>query len=87
MKFKPLAENALGELDDIKHDALRKKMAAGYSGKENPSLEQSIDNQIKHMVFLIERTHISTGTDLRKMDLARIAQFLILDILFRYCVR
>ncbi len=72
MRFKPRADNVLSHTQEERHDELRRKMAAGYSGKENPQLEESIDNRIHDLVNLIDRKYIS-GTELRKMDFGRVA--------------
>lgn len=50
-----------------------------YSGKENPSLEKSIDTQILNLVQLIRTKYISTHSSLRPLDLARKAQYFTLD--------
>ena len=50
-----------------------------YSGKENPSLEKSIDTQVMNLVQLIRTKYISTNSSLRPLDLARKAQYFTLD--------
>lgn len=50
-----------------------------YSGKENPSLEKSIDTQISNLIQLIRTKYISTNSSLRPLDLARKAQYFTLD--------
>lgn len=52
-----------------------------YSGKENPGLETSIDDRIHDLVNLIERKYISTGTTLRALDFAQVAQYFTMDVL------
>ncbi|KAI9817913.1 MAG: hypothetical protein M1832_004533 [Thelocarpon impressellum] len=81
MKLDPGQDNILSQQDEAKHSALRMKMAAGYAGKENPKLEESIDNRIQDLISLIEREYLSTGTNLRKMDFGRVAQYLTLDVI------
>ncbi|EON62757.1 hypothetical protein W97_01982 [Coniosporium apollinis CBS 100218] len=81
MRMKPRKDNILSVRDEKHHDELRRKMAFGYAGKENPLLEETIDKHIHECVDLIERKYVSSGTDLKKMDFGRVAQFLTLDII------
>ena len=81
MRFKPGFDNTLSERREDRHKELREKMAAGYAGKENPGLEQTIDERLLDLVALIERNYISEGTSLKRMDFARIAQFFTLDVI------
>lgn len=52
-----------------------------YSGKENLSLETSIDTHIQNLIRLIRNKYLSKDGDFKPMDLARKAQFLTLDII------
>lgn len=81
MRMKPRKDNILSVRDEKHHDELRRKMAFGYAGKENPLLEETIDKHIQECIDLIERKYVSSGTDLKKMDFGRVAQFLTLDII------
>ena len=81
-RFKPGAENVLSERHEEKHDDLRKKMAAGYAGKENPRLENEIDERIRDLISLIERKYICTNEEPgTQMDFAQKVQFLTLDVI------
>ncbi|KAL9624662.1 MAG: hypothetical protein Q9160_001016 [Pyrenula sp. 1 TL-2023] len=80
-RFKPRTDSVVTERDEEKHEILRKKMAAGYSGKENHSLEQSVDNRILDLIDLIERKYLSDDSQSKYMDLARIIQFFTLDVI------
>ncbi|KAA6412103.1 MAG: cytochrome p450 [Lasallia pustulata] len=81
MKLDPNINNVISERNDQRHTALRAKMAAGYSGKENPGLEKSIDDRVQDLVNLIGRKYISTGTTLRTLDFAQVAQYFTMDVL------
>jgi len=81
MRMKPGSDNVLSMRDEKRHDELRKKMAAGYSGKENPDLEERIDASLKEFAHLIERKYLSTSSSFRPMDFARKAQFFTLDVI------
>ncbi|OCL11726.1 cytochrome P450 [Glonium stellatum] len=80
-RFKPRADNIISVVSEEKHEGLRKKMAAGYSGKEVPYLEDCIDKQIYEWVELIKRKYISTDAETKPMDLGRAAQYFTLDVI------
>ena len=71
------------ELDTRIHDKMRAQMANAYTKKENPQLESNIDEQINSFVDLIRRKYISSGSDLRPLDLARRCQLFTLDVITR----
>ncbi|KAJ9655215.1 hypothetical protein H2201_008852 [Coniosporium apollinis] len=56
-------------------------MASGYSGKENPDLEESIDVQLQNLIKLIRTKYISSSQSYKPMDLGRKAQFFTLDVI------
>lgn len=83
-RFKPGEDNVFTECDNEKHDARRKKLASGYSGKENSTLESSIDEQIKELVHLIRTKYASSALPLTAttpMDMATKMQYLTLDVI------
>lgn len=51
-----------------------------YSGKENPNLEASIDQQILLLTKAVER-HLSEGSILHRFDLAQYIQYFTLDVI------
>ena len=82
MRFKPGSDNVLSERHEEKHEKLRKKMAAGYAGKENPRLENDIDERVRDLIRLIESKYICTREEPGKqMDFAEKAQFFTLDVI------
>lgn len=52
-----------------------------YSGKENESMESTIDKQISKLVELIETKYLSTASSYRPMDYAQKAQYFTLDVI------
>ncbi|OCK73104.1 pisatin demethylase [Lepidopterella palustris CBS 459.81] len=83
-RFEPGKDNVFTECDNDKHDARRKKMASGYSGKENPMLESSIDTHVKELVHLIRSKYAApaASTSVSKpMDMASKMQYLTLDVI------
>ncbi|KAJ9615092.1 hypothetical protein H2200_001166 [Cladophialophora chaetospira] len=81
MRLNPGHDNIFSTRDETRHEALRRKMAAGYSGKENVSLEHDINTCLLELIDLIERKYLSTGGNILPMDLARKIQFFTSDIM------
>lgn len=81
MRLNPGEDNIFSTLDETRHEELRRKMAVGYSGKENTSLEQDVDSSLLELIHLIERKYISTGGAIKPMDFARKVAFLTIDIM------
>ncbi|KAL6705802.1 hypothetical protein ACN47E_006440 [Coniothyrium glycines] len=82
-RFEPGKDNVFTECDNGKHDARRKKMAAGYSGKENPTLEPSIDLHVRELVDLVRKyasTPPASGPSI-PMNLAKKIPFFTLDVI------
>lgn len=52
-----------------------------YSGKEIDGLEALVDKHVQALVDLIQRKYISSGSDLRPLDLARKASFFTMDVI------
>jgi cytochrome P450 len=59
-------------------------MAAGYAGKENPTLEPSIDTHVKELIYLIRSKYATSNTGAtpsKPMDMATKIQYLTLDVI------
>lgn len=70
-KFHPYIDNMFNILDTGAHDRLRAKLAGGYSAKENPTLESSVDEQLKSLVALIRSSYISQGDQYRPLGMSK----------------
>jgi len=81
MKFEPGRNNLFSMRDEVGHTKLRAKMAAGYSGKENESMEGTVDKQVAAFIELIDTKYISSGTEYRPMDFSLKAQYFTLDVI------
>lgn len=68
-KFHPYIDNIANLIDTGAHDRLRAKLAPGYSGKDNPSLEGDVDEQLASLVALIRRRYISKGDQYRPLGI------------------
>lgn len=66
-KFNPYTDNLVNILDTGTHDRLRAKLASGYSMKDNPTLESSVDEQLESLVELIRTRYISEGDRYRPL--------------------
>ncbi|KAK0649881.1 cytochrome P450 [Cercophora newfieldiana] len=81
MRFDPARDNLFSMRDEDEHTKLRLKMAFGYSGKENLSMEATIENNIAKLINLIETKYLSTERQYRPMDFALKTQFFTLDVI------
>lgn len=65
--------------DDKAHTRRRAQMNNGYLGKENVTLEDTIDRNVLNFLNLIRTEYLSSGSNFRPMDLAQKSQFFTLD--------
>ncbi|KAI3338722.1 cytochrome P450 [Ustulina deusta] len=63
------------------HDKLKTKLAFGYSGKDIPTIESDVDEQLGILVSLIKRKYISTPDKYRPLDMGSVAIFFAVDTL------
>ncbi|KPM37142.1 hypothetical protein AK830_g9413 [Neonectria ditissima] len=77
----PGVDNVVSMRDEVKHKAMRAKMAPGYSGKENEGFgfEPGMDRQLLNFLALLDRKYISTDAATYLVDLAEKTQFFALD--------
>ncbi|KAJ5602705.1 Cytochrome P450 [Penicillium hordei] len=80
-RFRPGSDNILSMRDEKAHKVLKSKTTAGYNGKDVEGLEGQIDKVVETFIDLIERKYLSTSTDYRPVDLARITQYFTLDVI------
>jgi hypothetical protein len=81
MRLDPYREGLFSLRDTNAHGKLKAQLAFGYGGKENPGIEDGIDEQLKYLVSLIRRKYISDEKAFRPMDMATTAQYFTLDAL------
>jgi len=81
MRLSPGQDNVLSTRDEKRHEELRRRMTAGYSGKENLLLEHDIDECVLELVDLVDKKYISTADRFIPMDLAQKIQFFTSDIM------
>ncbi|KAK5655696.1 hypothetical protein OQA88_5629 [Cercophora sp. LCS_1] len=80
-RYQPGKDHVFSELDEEKHEKRRQQMARGYSGKENISLESSIDTHVSQLIHLIRSKYLSTDETARSFDFARKIQYFTLDVI------
>jgi hypothetical protein len=81
MRMNPHRDNMFSTKDTGAHDRLKAQMSFGYGGKENPAIEDHIDEQLTALVALFRRRYLSTEAEFRPADLATIVQYFTLDAL------
>ncbi|KAH8754363.1 putative P450 monooxygenase [Diaporthe sp. PMI_573] len=71
--------------DEQLHAKVRALLAPGFSFKENPFLEDHVDEMILALLNLISRKFTTSpiGGSVKKADIATISQFLTLDVVSR----
>ncbi|KAH8885376.1 cytochrome P450 [Thozetella sp. PMI_491] len=74
-------DNLFSEINEERHKRRRQQMAPGYSGKENPWLEVSIDTHVRELIHLIRTKYLSTETLAKPVDMAKKLQYLTLDVI------
>ena len=80
-QFDPGMNHVFSERDEARHRDLRNRMSAGYSGNENPCLEESVDDRLQDFTNLVRTKYTSTDKIIRPVDFARLARYLTLDII------
>ncbi|KAF7541948.1 hypothetical protein G7054_g352 [Neopestalotiopsis clavispora] len=88
LRMNPHEDSLFSMQDTAAHDKLKAQLSFGYGGKENPTIEDGVDEQIHSLHALIRRKYLSappTGGDAacRPLDLAVILQYFTLDSLTR----
>ncbi|KAE9376093.1 pisatin demethylase [Stipitochalara longipes BDJ] len=81
LRFNPSRDNIVSARDEEKHNELRTKMAAGYSGKENENLEEAVNRNIQALIDLIRTKYLSTDSKNKPLDFGRKAQYFTLDVI------
>jgi hypothetical protein len=82
-KFTPDRHHLFSETNESRHAELRTRMAQGYSGKElgNAYLEQCVDDRIQDLHELLRQKYLSTGSDVKPVDLARLLHYFVIDVI------
>lgn len=81
MRFEPGRDHVTSQLDETKHTKRRAQLSAGYSGKENVTLESDIDTRVQELLHLIRSKYLSTNAQARPFDIGKKIQFFALDVI------
>ncbi|KAK0740068.1 cytochrome P450 [Schizothecium vesticola] len=81
MRLDPYQHSMISSPDVNFHDDVKARIAAGYSGREVPTMERDIDEQIGELKKLMERKYLSTEKVVKPMDWGLVAQYFTLDSL------
>ncbi|KAL2272065.1 hypothetical protein VTJ83DRAFT_1436 [Remersonia thermophila] len=74
-------DHILSEMNEQIHVRKRHQMAPGYSGKDNPELESTMDVYIAKFVHLVRSRYLSTPYCAKSFDIGEKAQFLAVDVI------
>jgi len=83
MRLDPYQHSMISSPDVAFHDDIKARTAAGYSGREVPTMERDIDEQIGELKKLIVRQYLSTEKVVKPIDWGLVAQYFTLDSLTR----
>ena len=71
--------SVISDINTKSHDRFKSYMALGYSGKDVPTLEDDISGVIETFMNVIKRDHLSTETETKVVDFARLSTFFTID--------
>jgi len=74
--------NVLSSRDEDRHMYLRTKMAGGYTRRENPGLEGSIDGHVTRLLDLLNEKYLRRkGMPFRTVDFSKTLGYFTLDVI------
>ena len=80
-RLDPYIHNMISSPDLAFHDDIKMRTAAGYTGRDVPTMELDVDSQIEGLKSLIRRKYLSTSTEVKPFDWGFIAQYFTIDSL------
>ncbi|EMR64664.1 putative benzoate 4-monooxygenase cytochrome p450 protein [Eutypa lata UCREL1] len=81
-RLEPGKDNILSCRDETRHLELLKKMTGGYTKRENPDLESSIDTHVTELLDLIDDKYLQLpGMPFRPVDFSRTLGYFTLDVI------
>lgn len=85
IRIDPRVPNIVSERDPHKHNAMRRRMSAGYAGKDIEGLENVIDERVIEFIDRIDKDWLSPPGQTRLFDIARRIQFFTIDTITHVC--
>ena len=81
MRMEAGKDNIFSTTDEEKHTKKRAKLASGYSGKENETLEADVDERLQELLKLLRSRYLSTPHKSTPFDLGKKIQYFTLDVI------
>ncbi|PQK16265.1 hypothetical protein BB8028_0006g05860 [Beauveria bassiana] len=85
LRIDPRMSNIVSERDARVHNAMRRRMAPGYAGKDIQGLEDAVDERIGAFISRIEKHWVSDAGMTESFDIAKRIQFFTLDTIAHLC--
>ncbi|EJP64697.1 Cytochrome P450 CYP570H1 [Beauveria bassiana ARSEF 2860] len=85
LRIDPRVSNIVSERDPRVHNAMRRRMAPGYAGKDIQGLEHAVDERIGAFISRIEEQWVSNARMTKFFDIAKRIQFFTLDTIAHLC--
>lgn len=80
-RVNPYEENMISTTDDAFHTLIKSSTNGGYSLREIPAIEKSINDTLGELKDLLRSTYLSTENETRPMDWGNVAEYFTLDTL------
>jgi hypothetical protein len=81
MRFDPYQHTVFSSLDVKYHDDIKSKTASGYAGRDVPTLEGDINEQLESLKRLIRGKYLSAPGESRPIDFSQAVLYFTLDSL------
>ena len=85
IRIDPRVPNIVSERDPHKHNTMRRRMSAGYAGKDIEGLENVIDERVIEFINRIDKDWLSLPGQTKLFDIARRIQFFTIDTITHVC--
>ncbi|KGQ04468.1 Pisatin demethylase [Beauveria bassiana D1-5] len=85
LRIDPRMSNIVSERDARVHNAMRRRMAPGYAGKDIQGLEDAVDERIGAFISRIEKHWVPDAGMTESFDIAKRIQFFTLDTIAHLC--
>lgn len=85
IRIDPRVSNIVSERDPRVHNAMRRRMAPGYAGKDIHGLEDAVDERVGGFIARIEKYWVSDATLTKSFDIAKRIQYFTIDTITQLC--
>jgi len=77
----PYSRSMVSTTDEDQHNYLKTRTAAGYSGKDVPSMESDLAGQIANFKDYLRSKYLSTDAKTKPVDFSKAVQYYALDVI------